>query len=149
MTASLAGALAIAAIALVLLGAIWVYRINQRVSAVPHGGNVYDALRRLDEDLATVEATVAALQPAVSSLGQRMPGAIRHAAVVTYDAHGDQRGNLSRSIALLNERRDGLVITLLVGRDETLFFTKMVRNGEGGEPLSPEEATAVVRATSS
>jgi hypothetical protein len=33
-----------------------------------------------------------------------------------------------------------------VGSRQTLFFTKMIRGGEGTEPLSPEERTAVERA---
>jgi hypothetical protein len=84
--------------------------------------------------------------PTVRSLDERMPGALRYAAVVTFDAQDERTGHLSRSIALLNERKDGLVITLLHGPRQTLFFTKMVRNGEGIEPLSTEEQAAVDRA---
>ena len=63
-----------------------------------------------------------------------------------YDAFGDIAGNLSRSIALLDATGDGLVISLLVGRSETLFYTKQVRGRRGLEELSPEEAEAVDRA---
>jgi hypothetical protein len=89
---------------------------------------------------------VARLQPVVKSLGERMPGALRYASVVTFDAHEDRTGHMSRAIALLNERRDGLVITLLHGPRQTLFFTKMVADGQGVEPLLPEEQAAVDRA---
>ncbi|MDX1691121.1 MAG: DUF4446 family protein [Acidimicrobiia bacterium] len=138
-------ALAIAALVVALLLAVQVYRLSRRLRAVP-GGGVYEGLQRIDEDLAAAERSLARLEPAVQSLAARMPGAIRHTAVVAYDAYGNQAGHLSRSIALLNEQGDGLVISLLVGRDETRFFTKMIEDGAGLEPLSPEEQNAVDRA---
>jgi hypothetical protein len=123
-----------------------VHRLQRQVSVVPEDGGVFEALRRLDTDLAGAEEAIAALRPVVQSLHERLPGALRHAAVVAYDATGDLAGNLSRSIALLNERGDGLVLTLLTRRSESLFYTKMVRGGRGVEPLSPEEQEVVSRA---
>ncbi len=119
---------------------------RRRFAALPRDTNVLDQIRRLDEDLALVEAAVARMQPVLRSVVDRMPGAIRYAAVVTFDANDERTGHMSRAIALLNERRDGLVITLLHGPRQSLFFTKMIRDGEGLEPLSVEEETAVKRA---
>jgi hypothetical protein len=65
---------------------------------------------------------------------------------VVYDAFDDIAGNLSRSIALLNERGDGVVISMLVGRAEARFFTKVVQHGTGREVLSPEEEAAIRQA---
>ena len=80
------------------------------------------------------------------SLEGRLPYAISYVGVVAYNAFGNIAGQQSRSIALLNQRGDGIVITLLASREETLFFTKQVAEGTGTEALSPEEATAVDRA---
>jgi hypothetical protein len=65
---------------------------------------------------------------------------------VAYDAFGNITGNQSRAIALLSQRGDGLVITLLKAREETVFYTKGVNDGKGVEELSPEETAAVDRA---
>jgi hypothetical protein len=119
---------------------------RRRFAALPRDTNVLDQIRRLDEDLALIEAAMARIQPVLKSLTDRMPGAIRYAAVVTFDANDERTGHMSRAIALLNERRDGLVITLLHGPRQSLFFTKMIRDGKGIEPLSVEEETAVERA---
>lgn len=140
--------IALAALALALVALVMVVRDRGRFGAVPRDGSIYESVRTIDEDLANVEAAVAKLKPVVASLAERMPGAIRYAAVVTFDATEERTGNQSRAIALLNERADGLVITLLVGPRQTLFFTKMVRDGHGVDPLSPEEQTAVERAMS-
>jgi hypothetical protein len=148
MTLPLVVALALGGLALLTAIAlsVAVHRLQRRVSVLPEDGGVLEALRRLDTDLAGAEEAIAALRPVVQSLHERLPGALRHAAVVAYDATGDLAGNLSRSIALLNERGDGLVLTLLTRRSESLFYTKMVRAGRGTEPLSPEEQEVVSRA---
>jgi hypothetical protein len=148
MTVTEIGAIVVAAAALaVALSQIAVVRgLRDRLAAIPEDQSVFDALRRLDDDLATAEQKISRLEPVVRSLSDRMPQAIRHSAVVRYDAHQDLAGQLSRSIALLDEHGDGLVITLMKGRAEAIFYTKMVRGGRGAEPLSPEENQAIRRA---
>jgi hypothetical protein len=82
----------------------------------------------------------------VSVLEGRLPYAVSYIGVVAYNAFGNIAGNQSRSVALLNQRGDGLIISLLVARDETVFYTKQVTGGQGAESLSPEEIAAVDRA---
>lgn len=138
--------IAVVALVLAIAAMRMVSRDGRRYESIPRDGNLLESIRGFDEDLANVEAAVARLGPVVKSLSERMPGALRYAAVVTFDAQDERTGHLSRSIALLNERRDGLVITLLHGPRQSLFFTKMISDGEGTEPLSPEEQAAVDRA---
>jgi len=120
--------------------------LKHRLAAIPEDQSVFDALRRLDEDLSSAEEAITRLQPVVQSLSDRLPGAIRHTAVVRYDAHQDLAGLLSRSIAMLNEHGDGLVVTLMKGREDAIYYTKMVRGGRGTEQLSPEETEAIRQA---
>ena len=146
MTALIALGVAALAIAAVVVLAVRVSRLQQRLAVLPEDGGIFEALRRLDADLAANEEAVAALRPVVQSLHERLPGAICHTGVVAFDASGDLAGGLSRSIALMNERGDGLVLTVLALRSEHIFYVKMLRGGRGAEQLSPEEAQAVARA---
>lgn len=147
MTAATVAAF-LAALALVIsLGlAMQVAGLRRRLAAVPKDGNVIDLMRTIDHDLGEVEKQVANLGPRLLAVEQKLPLAVSYTGVVTYDAFGDIGGKLSRSIALLDSNGDGLVISLLVGRNETLFFTKEVRSGSGTERLSPEEGAAIARA---
>ena len=138
--------IAAGATVLAIVAVVQAYLLHRRVSAVPPDGNIYDALRGFDEDLNAVVDAIEDLRPRLRSVEARMPGALRYSAVVTYDAYGNIAGNLSRSVALLNERRDGVVLTILVGRNDNVFYTKMVRGGRGLEQLSPEEQEAIARA---
>ncbi len=144
--AIVAAVLAVGALGAALTQINRVKSMEARLAAIPEDGSVFDALRRLDEDLASAEEAIARLQPVVRSLSERMPGAIRYTAVVRYDAHHDLAGQLSRSIAMLNEHGDGVVITLMRGREHEIYYTKMVRGGRGTEPLSPEEQAAIQQA---
>lgn len=139
---------AVAALALVL--AVWqtveITRVRRRVDAVPEDGNLIAALQDLAGRLGAVENLAADLDTRVSGLEARLPRAVSRTAVVAYDAFGDVAGRLSRSAAFLDAEGNGVVFSVLVARDETLFYAKEIRSGKGVERLSPEEAQAVERA---
>ena len=121
-------------------------RVRARVAAIPEDADVPALLRRIDNDLGQLQHQVSQLEPRLKAVEAQLPRAISHTGVVSYDAFGDITGNQSRSIALLDAEGNGIVLSLLVGRNETLFFTKQVRERVGAEPLSPEEEAAVSQA---
>ena len=140
--------LAIAGITLLI---VWwlsaqLMRVRAKVSAIPQDNDVLALLRRVDNDLARIDHVVAELGPRLARVENVLPAAISYTGVVAYDAFGDIAGNLSRSIALLDRRGNGVVISLLVGRGETRFYTKRVTGRNGDEPLSPEEEAAIDQA---
>jgi hypothetical protein len=71
------------------------------------------------------------------------PKAVRHVAVVRYDAFADMGGHLSYSVALLDSHGDGIVLSAINGRADTRAYAKGVRGGAGQQALSPEEQHAV------
>ena len=72
--------------------------------------------------------------------------ALRHLAVVRYDAFGDMGGHLSWSLALLDDEGDGVVLTAIHGRAETRTYAKNIAGWSSGQQLSPEETEAVALA---
>ena len=140
----------VAVAVLVVILAIWqamqLQAIRKKVDAVPEDGNVITVLQAVDQRTIANEATIREFTARVEDLEGRLPYAISYVGVVAYDAFSNIVGNQSRSIALLNQRGDGLVISLLTSRVDTAFFTKEVRSGSGVEELSPEEQAAVDRA---
>jgi hypothetical protein len=142
--------LLIGIVVLVMVLAVWqtvqIQAVRRKVDAVPTDGNVFAALAATDGQLRSLAAQVVDADGRIRSLEARFPHAITGVGVVSYDAFDNIAGNQSRSIALVNERGDGLVISLLVSRVETLFFGKEIHEGTGVEPLSPEEEDALGRA---
>ena len=69
--------------------------------------------------------------------------ALRHVAVVRYDAFGDMGGHLSWSLALLDDGGDGVVLTSIHGRSDSRTYAKNVTGWSASQQLSPEEAEAI------
>ena len=134
------------AVVLAIRQTIQIQAVRKKVDAVPQDGNVVALLRSIDERTKANGASIEAVSRRVTEIEGRLPFAISYMGVVAYDAFGNITGQRSRSIAFLQQRGDGLVITLLSAREETVFYTKEVRGGKGVEELSPEERAAVDRA---
>ena len=99
------------------------------------------AIRRL-------EAAVRQLALGERRLGGLAEEAVRHVAVVRFDAFEDMGGRLSFSAALLDGRGDGVVITSINGRQDTRVYAKRVQNGTSAHNLSDEERQAIREALS-
>ena len=142
--------LVVGIVLLIVVLAIWqtvqLQQIRKQVDAVPKDGNVFTLIDSTTARLNRVEAGLAVLDQRVESIEARLPFAVTRTAVVSYDAFGNITGQMSRSMALLSESGDGVVLSILVSREETLFFTKEIRSGAGSEMLSPEEDRAVANA---
>ena len=69
--------------------------------------------------------------------------ALRHVAVVRYDAFGDMGGHLSWSLALLDDGGDGVVLTSIYGRSDSRTYAKNVAAWSASQQLSPEEIEAI------
>lgn len=135
----------IALLAAVVL-ALQVNGLRNRLDSVPADENVFSLLRGIDNDLGRLDAVMDDLEPRLAAVEHLIPHAIVNTGVVNYDAFGDIAGNLSRSVALLSVDGDGVIISILVGRQDVRVFTKEVRGFAGVEELSPEEKAAVTRA---
>ena len=68
---------------------------------------------------------------------------LRHLAVVRYDAFGDMGGHLSWSLALLDDRGDGVVVSSIHGRSEARTYAKNIATWSCDQAMSPEEEEAV------
>ncbi|WP_028563572.1 DUF4446 family protein [Paenibacillus pinihumi] len=60
-----------------------------------------------------------------------------------YNAFSDQGSDLSFSLAILNEKQDGVVVSGIHGREETYVYAKPLKQGDSAYALSPEEKKAV------
>ena len=89
---------------------------------------------------------VAGLRGEVESLRRDSHGALRHLAVVRYDAFGDMGGRLSWSLALVDEAGTGIVLTSIHGRSDARTYAKNITAWTSDQQLSPEEQEAISQA---
>ena len=90
----------------------------------------------LPEDVHGLRQEVAALRAEASD-------ALRHLAVVRYDAFGDMGGHLSWSLAVLDDAGHGVVLTSIHGRSEARTYAKSIVGWACEHQLSPEEEEAI------
>ena len=86
------------------------------------------------------------LRQEVAALRAEARDALRHLAVVRYDAFGDMGGHLSWSLALLDDAGHGVVLTSIHGRSEARTYAKSVSAWTSEQQLSPEEEEAIASA---
>jgi hypothetical protein len=102
------------------------------------------AARRISRrNPATVPADLAGLRGEVQALRGEAADALRHLAVVRYDAFGDMGGRLSWSLALLDDGGNGVVLTSIHGRSEARTYAKNVTAWVCDQATSPEEDEAL------
>lgn len=88
------------------------------------------------------------LRQEVAALRSEARDALRHLAVVRYDAFGDMGGHLSWSLALLDDGGHGVVLTSIHGRSEARSYAKNISGWNCEQQLSPEEEEAIEHARS-
>jgi hypothetical protein len=86
------------------------------------------------------------LRQEVAALRAEGRDALRHLAVVRYDAFGDMGGHLSWSLALLDDGGNGVVLTSIHGRSEARTYAKGIAGWSCEQQLSPEETEAIEHA---
>jgi hypothetical protein len=121
---------------LVAVAALLVALLAVRRAGGPRRATGVDAL---PEDVHGLRQEVAALRAEAGD-------ALRHLAVVRYDAFGDMGGHLSWSLALVDDGGDGVVLTSIHGRSDARTYAKSVRDWRCDQQLSPEELEAVENA---
>ena len=77
------------------------------------------------------------------------PTALRHVALVRYDAFADVGGRLSYSVALLDDTGSGLVLTTLAGKSDVRTYVRTISAGTPDDSLTAEEQQAIDAAVGS
>lgn len=90
---------------------------------------VVEAAERLDGRMAEAEG--------------RLDGAVAYRSLLRYDAYGEMSGQQSLSIALLDARKSGIVLTSIHHRETARLYAKQIREGTPELELSPEEQHAI------
>jgi hypothetical protein len=121
---------------LIALGAAALAVVAVRRQAPGRRAGATDAL---PEDVYGLRQEVAALRAEAGD-------ALRHLAVVRYDAFGDMGGHLSWSLALLDDAGNGVVLTSIHGRSDARSYAKSVAGWTSSQQLSPEEEEAIAHA---
>lgn len=116
---------------------------DRREDLVAHAASLQTQFAALHE---YVQDVAGRLDDRMDTAEQRLDGAVSYTSLVRYDAYGDMSGRQSMSIALLDDRHNGIVLSSIHHRDQARLYAKRVRAGESELELSPEEEQAITNA---
>jgi hypothetical protein len=130
---------------------VWILDVAALVVALAAAGLAVvarrrQAARRQTPDADALPEDVQGLRQEVAALRVEGGDALRHLAVVRYDAFGDMGGHLSWSLALLDDAGNGVVLTSIHGRSDARTYAKSISSWTCEQQLSPEEDEAVAHA---
>lgn len=144
-----AAVLALVALLLAVVALVKLRRMRHQYLVLQDGGDgesFIAAVERKSQAVEQLRVDVASLSSDVSGLRVDLSDALRHVAVVRYDAFNDMGGRMSFSAALLDDAGDGVVLSSINGRTETRTYAKGVKGGASDAVLTPEEEQAITYA---
>lgn len=108
-----------------------------------HGKNFVEIVNDNIDQVHGLLEEVDGLSEQYAAVLRRMAGAVQHVGVVRYDAFRDLGGMMSFSVALLDDRGNGIVMSSIYGRAESRTYAKPVVERGSSYELSPEEKEAI------
>jgi hypothetical protein len=143
------GALALAVLVLLVVVLLQGIRLGRAVRAYRElvadgdGGSLHDRLAGNAIALDRASQRMGEMEAMHGLIDERTRRSLQHIGMVRFNPFEDTGSDQSFAIALLDDRRDGIVISSLHGRANTRLFAKPVRDGASEHHLSDEESEAI------
>lgn len=139
---------AFSALAVALTAFVAQRRALRRVMGVLADGDMRSGLARLAAGIDPLAERLRAVEEIQRRLVEGELGRVGAPGLVHFQAYGNDGPPLSFSLAILDARRDGMVLTSLYGRDQVRLYAKSVRSGGAAAELASEESLALELAMS-
>lgn len=107
------------------------------------GGSLHDRLAGSAEQSVRASERMGQIEALYAGVDERSRRSLQHIGIVRFNPFEDTGSDQSFAIALLDDARDGIVISSLHGRANTRLFAKPVNEGTSTHTLSDEEAEAI------
>jgi hypothetical protein len=109
--------------------------------------NLEDVLIHLQGKVKNLEGEARLNSKAISGILDMMKSMKSKVGIYRYNAFSEQGNGMSFSIAILDEHRNGVVLSGIHNREDTYIYAKPVQNGQSEYALSPEEKEAITRSS--
>lgn len=127
----------------------WLRRLSKHYNSLTKGidkKSLYNVLEGIQKTLAEHEKTGEETTKELERMNDANLLHVQQVVLKRFNPFGDTGGDQSFILALLDGKRDGIVITSLHSRENTRFYVKSIKGGEGiDHPLSAEEQKLISR----
>ena len=107
------------------------------------GASLEDDIATLFEDNRFLKSSTDNNKKDIRTLYKKVESAYQKMGLIRYDAFGQMGGQLSFSLALLDEDNNGFIINTVHGAEGCYSYTKEIKNGECAIALGKEEEEAL------
>lgn len=132
-----------AALLVVLIYVIYLHHKIHRFTRGETGISLESLIKKCVDSVSEIEKRNELISEHALSLDSRVSQAIRNAQTIRYKAFEANGSNQSFSIALLNEKGNGVVISSLHSRDRISTFAKPVEKYSSTYDLTEEELAVI------
>lgn len=137
---------AVLGLVLAAVNAVRLRSITGPFAWVAGGKTKGDSLPALLKTIETLGRDVDRLKSELERITAESRHHIKRVGLVRYDAFEGIAGQQSYSLCLLDDKKDGVLISSLVGRDFARSYAIEITGGEASRKLGDEEASALSQA---
>jgi hypothetical protein len=119
--------------------------LERRLAAMTGDPRILERLTTLEREVSALSGRLEHVEVKTDRLGEEAQRCLRRVGIVRYDAFKELGGHLSFSLALLDGRRDGVVLSVLNDRNGARAYAKPVAGGRSTLTLSEEEQRAITQ----
>ena len=131
---------------LIFLQSNKIKKVNGRISRFMKGkeaASLEDEIVALFEDNEIIKKTTEKNQKDINNIYKRLSFCFQKVGIIKYDAFNQMGGQLSYSIALLDEDNNGILLNSVHSTDGCYSYSKEIRNGKCKLELGEEEQMAI------
>ena len=108
-----------------------------------NGNNIEEMLKSYIYKVEDIDVKNQEIQAYCNKLDNDMAKCIQKIGIVRYSAFKDMGSDLSFTLALLDEKNDGVILNGIYSRELSNIYAKPIKNGKSTYTLSEEEKQAI------
>lgn len=121
-------------------------RIQKELISGEEKANLEEIVLKHKKLIASHNKNIKELTRFLEHLLEESKASIQKVGVIRFNPFADTGGNMSFAIALLDGRKNGIVISSLHSREGTRIYAKSIKNGASEHHLTEEEKEAIKQA---
>ncbi len=133
----------------VFIGTIWAFMTEKRLKRFFLGKkakDLEDTIEILEKDINNLNNSKEKIEKELIEINKKLRKSIRGLETIRFNPFPDQGSNQSFAMGILNEDKDGVVISSLYSRERMSIFAKPIKNGKSEYELTDEEKEALKKA---
>lgn len=118
-------------------------RSYKKMTTLVKGGNLEEHICNIEARYTEQQTILDSVSNDIQAIDVELKSFPQHWHLMRYNAFDNTGSDLSFTLALLNDYKDGFVLTSIFGREDSRVYAKPVTQGKSQYALSEEEQQAI------